>query len=73
LEAKTTEHSIYNMPEHKLASGKDNLIIVLNHSNANTVCPTDIGHSSLLRTFGLNATSPAYSYLPVIFGKFALI
>ena len=30
-------------------------------------------HSSLLRTFGLNATSPYDSYLPLIFGNFALI
>ena len=32
-----------------------------------------VTHSSLLRTFGLNATSPYDSYLPLIFGKFALI
>ena len=30
-------------------------------------------HSSLLSTFGLNATSPYNSYLPIIYGKFALI
>ena len=30
-------------------------------------------HSSLLRTFGLNATSTYDSYLSLIFGKFALI
>ena len=30
-------------------------------------------HSSLLSVFGLNATSPYNSYLPLIFGKFALI
>ena len=30
-------------------------------------------HSSLLRTFGLNATSPYDSYLPLIFGKLGLI
>jgi hypothetical protein len=30
-------------------------------------------HSSLLSVFGLNATSPYDSYLPLIFGKFALI
>ena len=30
-------------------------------------------HSSLLRTFGLNATSPYDSYLPLTFGKFAVI
>ena len=30
-------------------------------------------HPSLLRTFGLNATSPYDSYLSLIFGKFALI
>ena len=30
-------------------------------------------HSSLLSVFGLNATSPNDSYLPLIFGKFALI
>ena len=30
-------------------------------------------HSSLLRTFGLSATSTYDSYLPLIFGKFALI
>ena len=30
-------------------------------------------HSSLLKTFGLNATSSYDSYLPLIFGKFALI
>ena len=32
-----------------------------------------IEHSSLLRTFGLNATSTNDSYLPLLFGKFALI
>ena len=31
------------------------------------------GHSSLLRTFGLNATSTYDSYLPLTFGEFALI
>ena len=30
-------------------------------------------HSSLLRTFGLSATSTCNSYLPLLFGKFALI
>ena len=30
-------------------------------------------HSSLLSVFGLNATSTYDSYLPLIFGKFALI
>ena len=30
-------------------------------------------HSSLLRTFGLSATSTNDSYLPLLFGKFALI
>ena len=30
-------------------------------------------HSSLLRTFGLSATSTYDSYLPLLFGKFALI
>ena len=30
-------------------------------------------HSSLLRTFGLSATSTYDSYLPLIFGRFALI
>ena len=32
-----------------------------------------ICHSSLLSVFGLNATSTYDSYLPLIFGKFALI
>ena len=32
-----------------------------------------LDHSSLLRTFGLNATSTYDSYLPLIFGKFVLI
>ena len=45
---------------------------------ATTVWVTELGsmikfHSSLLRTFGLNATSIYDSYLPLIFGKFALI
>ena len=33
---------------------------------------SNTNHSSLLRTFGLNATSPNNSYLPLIFRKFAL-
>ena len=32
-----------------------------------------VAHSSLLSVFGLNATSTYDSYLPLIFGKFALI
>ena len=34
---------------------------------------TFLWHSSLLSIFGLNATSTYDSYLPLIFGKFALI
>ena len=35
--------------------------------------PKYIIHSSLLSVFGLNATSTYDSYLPLIFGRFALI
>ena len=38
--------------------------------NKNTVV---LIHSSLLSVFGLNAVSTYDSYLPLIFGKFALI
>ena len=33
----------------------------------------EVSHSSLLRTFGFSAASTYDSYLPLIFGKFALI
>ena len=37
------------------------------------IIKTHMYHSSLLRTFGLSATSTYDSYLPLIFGRFALI
>ena len=37
------------------------------------ICQTVAVHSSLLSVFGLNAASTYDSYLPLIFGKFALI
>ena len=38
-----------------------------------TLSKSSLEHSSLLRTFGLSATSTYDSYLPSIFGIFALI
>ena len=42
-------------------------------SNNNQTCLDVVKHSSLLSVFGLNVTSTYDSYLPLIFGKFALI
>ena len=49
------------------------LVIVGIQSSISACNWNHTNHSSLLRTFGLNATSPYDSYLPLIFGKFALI
>ena len=49
------------------------LVIVGIQSSISACNWNHTNHSLLLRTFGLNATSPYDSYLPLIFGKFALI
>ena len=51
----------------------DNLLDRDGISNKSQFVHSSMIHSSLLSVFGLNATSTYDSYLPLIFGKFALI
>ena len=62
---------IPNIIPYSNTASKVGACIPINHASIELKPLLD--HSSLLRTFGLNATSTYDSYLPLIFGKFVLI
>ena len=61
------------VPVKSIVEISQNFVAFSEFMNFTYLKDTESLHSSLLSVFGLNATSTYNSYLPLIFGKFALI